>query len=109
MQARGRKDSPRMTNIQSAVTTIPAPWGDLLAQSTDTLIGFFQQESLDAQALAKARIATSVLSNVTRHEATERARDAMRVAVYRQISKNREEFAEFVKISMPQLKMLPER
>jgi hypothetical protein len=77
-------------------------WLELLSESTKTLLSFFQGEATDPQAVAKARIATSVLSSFTRHEGTESAREQTRLIVGRQLAEDKEAFAAYVRLAMPQ-------
>ena len=78
-------------------------WDELIKESKRVLIEFFQGETADSMAIGKARVATSILSSYTRHEATESARASTAVAIARTIASNPEEFAAYLNASMPQL------
>ena len=78
-------------------------WNDLLGESKRVLLAFFQGESTDTIAIGRARVASSILSSYTRHEATESARASTAVAIARTIASNPEEFAAYLNASMPQL------
>ena len=78
-------------------------WKDLLGESKRVLLTFFQGESADSMAIGRARVASSILSSYTRHEATESARASTAVAIARTIATSPQEFAAYLNASMPQL------
>mgnify|MGYP001612065160 CR=1 FL=1 len=81
----------------------PSQWETLLQESTAALHAFFSAETSDPQSIAKARVATSVLASYTRHEATESAREGTRLIIARQLAEDREQFAYYLRVSMPHL------
>jgi hypothetical protein len=83
-------------------------WQKLLKEATDVLIDFFTSpEGAESPNLQRVKIATSVLSTFTRHEATESARETTAVVIAREMAENKEEFKNYLNIAMPKLQ-LPE-
>ena len=78
-------------------------WKNLFEESHKALVAFFQEGEGDQQAYGRARIATSVLSSVAKHEGTISARETTAVLVARELANNKEEFAQYLKVSMPRL------
>ena len=78
-------------------------WGALTLASKQVLLDFFTVDSGDALAMGRARIAASVLSSYTRHEATESARATTAVMIAKTVATNTEEFAAYLRVSAPQL------
>jgi len=78
-------------------------WAALLSESHKALLEYFKTGALDPDAHSRARIATSVLSSVTKHEQTQSAREATAVLVARELANNKEEFAQYLKVSTPRL------
>lgn len=80
-------------------------WEELRQEATSTLIAFLQQQEHTSQDLAKAKLASSALSSITRHEQTQSAREATAVLVGRHIYEDKNEFAEYLRIATPELKL----
>ena len=76
---------------------------ELFNEASKALLEYFRGGIEDPQANTKARIATSVISSYTRHEATESAKEQTRVLVARQLATNREEFERYIQLAMPQM------
>ena len=84
-------------------------WDELKEESSNELLRFLREGHEDSAALARARVAQSILSAGTRLEATESAREQTRVVIARGVSRDHEDFAEYVRISLPNLPSLPPR
>lgn len=84
-------------------------WDQLREESSTVLLKFLRSGADDSAAISRARVAQSILSAVTRHEATESAREQTRVVIARGVSRDHEDFAEYVKISLPHMPSLPPR
>lgn len=78
-------------------------WGELKDDAVGVLRGFFKAKSTDDEAMRKVKVATSVLSSYTRHEQTESAKEQTAVIVGRELAANKEEFAEYLRVSIPRL------
>jgi len=81
-------------------------WDDLKDDAVDTLRGFFKADSTDDEAMRKVKVATSVLSSYTRHEQTESAKEQTAVIVGRELAANKDEFAEYLRVSIPRLNQM---
>ena len=74
--------------------------------STRELIRFFTGPSVIREsktAINAVRLAVSSLSAVGRLKATDRAKDATQLAVLQALSKDRDQFEKYLKVSMPHL------
>lgn len=83
-------------------------WGELTGESTRTLLHFLKAKDVGKEVLQRARIASSVLSTVVRHEATESARVKTMINLARQLAEDKEQLRQYIRISMPDIKMLKE-
>ena len=81
-------------------------WEELKNDAVETLRKFFKVESPDDETIKKVKIATSILSSYTRHEQTESAKEQTAVIVGRELSSNKDEFAEYLRISIPRLNQI---
>lgn len=79
-------------------------WGKLFEEASKQIMNFFKNPTQEN--MPKVKVATSVLSSYTRHEQTESARDQTAVIIARHLSDNKEEFAEYLKISSPKLGLI---
>lgn len=91
---------------QESPATLTQTWEKLFRESVSSILRFFETGEDDKKAIAKARIATSVLSSCTRHEATVSAREQTAVVIARQLASNKKEFREYLRMAEPQVKML---
>ena len=81
--------------------SIANEWGELFSQSRKAILAFYKQESNDPQTLARARVATSILSSFTRHEQTISAEKQTAVIIARHLAANNEEFRAYIHASLP--------
>ena len=79
-------------------------WHKLFEEASKQILGFFKDPT--PENMPKVKVATSVLSSYTRHEQTESARDQTSVIIARHLSDNKDEFAEYLKLSNPRLALL---
>jgi hypothetical protein len=79
-------------------------WERLFDGASKAVLKFFENPT--PEDLPKVKVATSVLSSFTRHEQTDSAREQTAVIIARQLADNKEEFANYLKISMPKLQLL---
>lgn len=86
-------------------------WEDARDKALRTVCRFL--DTKDEKLLPQVKVATSTLSNYTRHEATESARQQTAVIVARSLSDNKEEFRRYLELSsvglnIPQLPEITE-
>lgn len=84
---------------------------DLAEQAISKLKKFFNQDDHTGKDIGAARIATAVLSSWTRHAQTKSAEKATMFMVARELASDKEQLAEYVRLTMPDLgliKALPE-
>ena len=81
-------------------------WDTLFGQAAGLISKFLSNPVGDDIDMSQIKVATSVLSSYTRHEATASARDQTAVIIARELAGNKEEFAKYLEISMPKVKML---
>jgi len=82
-------------------------WGELGAGANKVILSFFKQEGpIDDNTMKRVKVATSVLSSYTRHEQTESAKEQTALIVARELSANKEEFATYLRVSIPRLSTL---
>ena len=98
MTTRGRRTTRMLPELTSE-----EQWEGLRGQSFAALRIFFEGETADPQAVARAKIATSFISSYTRHEATASAREQTRLIIGRQLAENPEQFREFVRLALPDI------
>jgi len=82
-------------------------WDELLEISVPEIKKFLKLGNPRPIDYQRVKIAMSALSNITRHEATESAKEGTRVIAARLFSKTPEEVAEYLRVSTPSLQ-LPE-
>lgn len=85
--------------------------GGLAEQAISSLKDFFSQEEHTGKDIGAARIATAVLSSWTRHAQTKSAEKATMFMVARELATDKEQLAEYVRLTMPDLgltKALPQ-
>lgn len=85
--------------------------GSLAEQAISSLREFFNQGEHTGKDIGSARIATAVLSSWTRHAQTKSAEKATMFMVARELASDKEQLAEYVRLTMPDLgltKALPE-
>lgn len=84
---------------------------DLLgAEAISALRKFLAQGEVTSADVARAKVAATAFSGWTRHKATESARDSNTLALIRELAADKEQFREFVRLSLPNapvLKALP--
>lgn len=81
-------------------------WDGLFDEASQQIMKYFKNPT--SEDMPKVKVATSVLSSFTRHEQTQSAREQTSVMIARHISENKEEFAEYLRLSNPNLKLLAE-
>jgi len=89
---------------KDAATKGQTSWQRLFEEASNQILGFFKNPV--PENMPKVKVATSVLSSYTRHEQTESARDQTSVIIARHLSDNKEEFAEYLKLSNPKLGLI---
>lgn len=77
--------------------------GTLADQAINSLKDFFNQEEHTGKDIGSARIATAVLSSWTRHAQTKSAEKATMFMVARELASDKEQLAEYVRLTMPDL------
>jgi len=77
--------------------------GGLAEQAISKLKDFFNQEEHTGKDIGSARIATAVLSSWTRHAQTKSAEKATMFMVARELASNKEQLADYVRLTMPDL------
>lgn len=83
---------------------------NLADQAIDTLGDFFKKDDRGSKDIGVARVATAVLSAWTRQQQTRSAEKTTMFMVARELASNKEQLAEYVRLTMPDLsivKMLP--
>ena len=80
-------------------------WDELHAQSSNTILSFLKSKKEDIFILRKAKVASSVLAACVRHDATQSSRERMIFGIARYIINDKNEFAEYIKLSMPLLNL----
>ena len=79
-------------------------WTELKDDAVEVIRGYFKSDGSNAsEIMPKVKVATSVLSSYTRHEQTESAKEQTAVIVGRELAENKEEFAEYLRVSIPRL------
>ena len=78
-------------------------WDELFNEASRTILGFMRRP--EPEGMPNVKIATSVLSSYTRHEATESARQQTAVIVARSLAEDKQQFAEYLRLSVPQLSL----
>lgn len=74
-------------------------------ESLKTLVDFLRSEGDDEKLMKKARVASSVLACHGRFEATKSVRERTIVGLARTLARDREQLAEYVKITLPESKI----
>lgn len=82
-------------------------WEELRNQATVELLKVLGMETPSRTDLNKARLATSALASVTRHEATESSRERTAVVAARLLTSNEEDFRRYVSVAAPRLSLPP--
>jgi len=77
--------------------------GSLAEQAIGKLKDFFSQEEHTGKDIGSARIATAVLSSWTRQAQTKSAEKATMFMVARELASDKEQLAEYVRLTMPDL------
>lgn len=77
--------------------------GSLAEQAIGSLKGFFKQEEHTGKDIGAARIATAILSSWTRQAQTKSAEKATMFMVARELASDKEQLAEYVRLTMPDL------
>jgi len=80
-------------------------WDNLLTQSMGALKTFLEEDTVNPQALARVKVATSFISSYTRHEATESSKEQTRFMIGRQVSQTPEDFRRFAALSLPRIQL----
>lgn len=81
----------------------------MIGEASKVIMSFFKQKGeVDDNIYKKVKVATSVLSSYTRHEQTESAKEQTALIVARELSANKEEFATYLRVSIPRLGALKE-
>ena len=80
--------------------------GSLAKQAISKLREFFNQEDHTGKDIGAARIATAVLSSWTRHAQTKSAEKATMFMVARELAQDKEQLAEYVRLTMPNLGLI---
>lgn len=80
--------------------------GGLADQAISSLADFFGQDEHTGKDIGAARIATAVLSAWTRHAQTKSAEKATMFMVARELASNKEQLAEYISLTMPDLSIV---
>lgn len=83
-------------------------WGELFGEARKALKDYFKWPE-DENKRQAARVATSVLSSYTRHEATDSAKVSTAVIIARALAEDKEEFKEYLRISVPEIQLPSEK
>ena len=78
----------------------------LADQAMGTLNRFFRQDDRTGKDIGVARIATAVLSAWTRQQQTKSAEKATMFMVARELASDKEQLAEYVRLTMPDLNIV---
>lgn len=76
-------------------------FGLLAEQAITALQRFFKKKENTTKDVGMARVATSVLSAWTRQQQTKSAENATRFMVARELASNKDQLAEYIRVSMP--------
>ena len=101
----GRKAKEKMAEEEQA-----GQFDKLAIKAMDNLGEFLGNGDTDGKALARARVAATVLSSWTRHKQTEGAREATAFMMARELARDKEELARYIQVSLPGsplVKLLP--
>lgn len=79
---------------------------NLADQAISTLTKFFRQGDHTGKDVGVARVATSVLSAWTRQQQTKSAEKATMFMVARELASDKEQLAEYVRLTMPDLGLI---
>lgn len=83
-----------------------AKWNQLFDESHKVLMGYLKGDSQTEQQRQRVKVAVSVMSGYTRHEATESAKQQTAVVIARELASNKTEFAEYLKLSLPRVQLM---
>ena len=78
-------------------------WDELFDEASRTILDFMRRP--EPEGMPNVKVATTVLSSYTRHEATESARQQTAVIVARSLAEDKQQFAEYLRLSVPQLSL----
>jgi len=67
------------------------------------LASFFTNKDDSPAAYNRAKLANGFLGHYSRHEATESSRETTRLIIGRHLSENREQFREFMSLTLPNI------
>ena len=82
----------------------------LASEAMNQLSGFFGREDFSSKDIAAARVSTSIISAWTRYQQTKGAEKATMFMVARELASDKEQLAQYILTTMPEmgaLKALP--
>lgn len=80
---------------------------ELVDPAVDVLRKAFESGTLTNKELGLARVASSTLSAWSRLKQVERAGDALRFNIARELATDKEQLAEYIRITNPEVPILP--
>lgn len=88
------------------MTNTEEKFGSLASDAMTTLTRFFHQKERTSKDVGVARVATAVLSSWTRQQQTKSAEKATLFMVARELASDKEQLAEYVRLTMPDLSIV---
>lgn len=82
-------------------------WETNASAAHEVLATFFSNKDDSPAAYNRAKLANGYIGHYSRHEATESSREATRLIIGRHLAENRDQFREFMALSLPAIPLPP--